>query len=223
MRAISKYLEPKSLAEYRAKIGFARLRVPEAKSIFEDLPGKDDLRSSLVAEQRGLCCYCLCRIRPDLDSMKIEHWHSQSNHPQERLDYSNLLAACKGGEGTKNHQHCDTSRGSQNISRNPANPQHVVDSLIRFRDHDGMISSDDPHFDDELNRVLNLNQPFLMERRKEVLEGFIEALGKARRLGSADWVRFLADWNGDSHSAELRPFCQVVVYWLQKKVRRANS
>jgi len=31
----------------------------------------------------------------------------------------------------------------------------------------------------------------------------------------------LDDWNGTSHNGELKPFCQVIVYWLKKRLARA--
>ena len=37
--------------------------------------------------------------RTSRETMKIEHWRSRSTFPDEELDYRNLLAACRGGEG----------------------------------------------------------------------------------------------------------------------------
>ena len=87
MRTITKGDEPASLVKHRAT----------AHADYENYPDKDTLRSHLVREQRGLCCYCLSRIRPTADTMKIEHWHSQDEFSSEQLDYSNLLGACLGG------------------------------------------------------------------------------------------------------------------------------
>jgi hypothetical protein len=35
------------------------------------------------------------------------------------------------------------------------------------------------------------------------------------------WKRILADRNGDSHRGELEPYCQIVVFWLRKRLARA--
>jgi hypothetical protein len=51
------------------------------------------------------------------------------------------------------------------------------------------------------------------------LQLFLEFLGKEERKRLA-WERILADWNGDSHSAELEPYCQIVVCWLRKRLAR---
>jgi len=42
--------------------------------------------------------------------------------------------------------------------------------------------------------------------------------GSGRRL-----ERWLDEWNGDSHQDRLQPYCQVVVHWLRKKLRRYVS
>src|SRR5262249_48936634 len=154
MRTIKKAAEPKSLAQHRS--------TPHAN--YGNYADKDDLRRSLLAEQRGLCCYCLSRIR--IFNMKIEHWHSQNRHPAEQLDYGNILAACRGNEGqTRTSQHCDTRKGDTDLSRNPSNPLHKVEDVIRF-EPDGRVVSDIEAFDDEINGVLNLNEAFLRNNRK---------------------------------------------------------
>ena len=64
MKAITKGPEPPSLTTHRLT----------RHGDYDNYPDKDTLRHSLSAEQRGLCCYCMGRIRPDANSMKIEHW-----------------------------------------------------------------------------------------------------------------------------------------------------
>ena len=84
MRAITKGREPVSLTAHR--------QTPH--SDYDNYPEKDDLRHALVTEQRGLCCYCMGRIRPERARMKIEHWRCQKDHDGEQLNYRNLLGAC---------------------------------------------------------------------------------------------------------------------------------
>ena len=210
MRAIAKGPEPASLAEHRA--------VPGAD--FDGYRDKETLRGCLVREQRGLCCYCLSRIHTDRDAMKIEHWHSRGQYPMEQLNYTNLLAACKGNEGKpRRDQHCDTHKGDRELSRNPANPLHRIEESLRFRG-DGHLFSDDPAFEADLNEVLNLNQPFLVNNRKAVLDAFLQSLPSYGLLRHATLNRWLLEWNGESSPGELRPFCQVVVYWIRKRMAR---
>lgn len=210
MRRIQKGREPASLTEHRAATG----------TDYENYRDKDTLRAHLVKEQRGLCCYCLSRIRADRESTRIEHWHCQANYKTERLDYSNLLGACMGGEGkAARGQHCDTRKGKRDLSRNPANPLHRVEDVIQFPG-DGRIVSNDPVFDAELNGVLNLNLAFLRNNRKEILNSFKDALAKRGQLPTTALEKWLREWNGEEDTGELRPFCQVVVYWLRKRLAR---
>lgn len=152
--------------------------------------------------------------------MKIEHWHSRHSFPAEQLDYQNLLGSCPGEEGRPPHQqHCDTKKGNARFSRNPANPAHRIENFIRFVG-DGRIVSGDRAFDAELNEVLNLNAAVLKNNRKAVLDAFKSALAKRGDLRRITLERWLRDWNGESDPNELQPFCQVVVYWLRKRMAR---
>ena len=201
--------EPSSLEQHRAA----------PHSDYDNYPDKGTLRESLLKEQRGLCCYCLSRIRAT--DMKIEHWHSRSRYFDEQLDYGNLLASCLGNEGQpERHQHCDTRKGNSDLSRNPANPLHVVESVIRF-EPDGRVASEDQTFNDEINRVLNLNEPFLINNRKATLDAFKITLLKRGNLPRITLQKWLYQWTGESRAGELAPYCQVIVYWLRKRLARA--
>jgi uncharacterized protein (TIGR02646 family) len=210
MRTIIKGREPNSLTHHRAT----------DYASYDNYSGKERLRVSLISEQRGLCCYCLSRISV-ARGVKIEHWHSQRNYPDEQINYSNLLAACMGNEGQRRViQHCDTYKGDRELWRNPADPTHHVEDLIRF-EGDGTIVSDNPIFNAQINQVLNLNVPFLRNSRKASLDALKATLVKRGTLPRATLERWLRDWNGESHTDELQPFCQVIVYWLRKRLARA--
>jgi len=209
MRTIRKGTEPKSLTQYRASGG----------KDYEGYREKDDLRKSLVREQRGICCYCMARICANASRMKIAHWQPRSKYAEAQLEYTNLLGACHGNDGRRGQEkHCDTSQGDRTISRNPANLTSPVEKLLKYR-RDGEISSTDSRFNDEINNVLNLNLKILMNNRKKVLDTFLEGLAKFGSLQQASIQRMLDDWNGDSHSDNLRPYCQIVVFWLRKRQR----
>jgi len=208
MRTIKKRNEPDSLTHHRLA----------AHADYDNYADKDTLRQSLVSEQRGLCCYCLSRIRAAAGEMKIAHWHSRDLHPDEQLVYVNLLGACMGNEGQSfGQQHCDSRQGNRDISRNPANPKHQVEKFIRF-EGDGRITSNDQVFDNELNEILNLNLPFLKNNRKAALDAFKATLVKRGELQRTTLERWLHEWNGEAHAGELKPFCQVIVYWLHKRL-----
>ena len=209
MKNIVKGSEPKSLETHRCS-SFAN---------YDNYQDTQSLRVSLVAEQRGLCCYCLSRLLPDGDRMKIEHWQSQTRFPDRQLDYSNLLGACLGGDGKpRKLQHCDTRKGVLDLSKNPAHPAHDVERIIHY-DPDGTIRSTDPVFEQEINNVLNLNLPLVKANRKAVLTAFLDAKPKEGDWSKVRLEKWLEQWNGDFGHNQLQPFCQVVVYWLRKRLK----
>lgn len=213
MRAIQKKTEPQSLAQHRAS------STGEYVADYDGYKGMDDLRKSLVDEQGGICCYCMQRIQPTAERMKVEHWHCQSRYEAEQLNYGNLLGACLGGDGQPGRlQHCDTKKGDNDLSRNPANPAHRIESFVRFLG-DGTIVSPDSDFDAEMNQVLNLNRDRLRENRKSVLDTFIRSLAnRTGKFTKTELQKMIADWNGNAGGAR-REYCHVVVYYLTKKLR----
>lgn len=211
MRDIQKGQEPQSLTQHRSN----------THSDYNNYPHKDDLRQALVLEQGGICCYCMQRIRPNSDDMKIEHWHSQSpnKYPNKQLDYANLLGACKGGEGQgtpHKQQHCDTRKSDSDLSRNPANSAHQIEPLLKYLP-DGTIISTDPQFDQELNDVLNLNLPLLINNRKAVLDAFTKAL--SGNVGNLAWQRILRKWE-NNNGGELEAYCGIVIFYIRRKLNR---
>ncbi len=213
MRNIQKQAEPASLTEHRCN----------QHTDYDNYPDKDGLRESLVREQHGICCYCLQRIRPSEAEMKIEHWHAQSpnKYPNEQLNYDNLLGACRGGHGEKKgNQHCDTRKGDEDLTFNPSNPAHDVEALFKFPGS-GRIEpvSGDDDLERQLNEVLNLNHSALVRNRKAVLDSFTDTLRRGKAKDS-HLRKHLKEWTG-SDGGTLDPFCQVVVYYLRKKLKLA--
>lgn len=213
MRTIQKGPEPPTLTRHRIQ----QKQKQKQHADYDNYADKETLRIALVAEQRGLCCYCQSRIRPSPEHMKIEHWQCQDAHPDRQLDFSNLHGACLGGEGRPyREQHCDTRKGNDVLCFSVCDPTRPIENKIHFKG-DGRISSDDPAIEHDINGVLNLNLAWLVSNRKAVLTAFQERLARGQRL---DPARELAKWDG-SQSGELEPFAQVVVYYLRKRQARA--
>jgi uncharacterized protein (TIGR02646 family) len=213
VRAITKGPEPATLTIHR-------LANPGDYDGYAD---KNTLRNALLSEQRGLCCYCMCRIRNEYMKMKVEHWRCQDDYPADRLRYGNLLGACLGGEGQHpRFQCCDTKKANKDLRWNPAEPTHHIESRIWY-EADGTIRSNDAGFNTELNEVLNLNLDLLKRDRKAVLDGIVAwwKLEKNRLHGPVPRTRFaeqrqkLLAGNG-----ELKPFCQVGAWWIDMRLAR---
>jgi uncharacterized protein (TIGR02646 family) len=211
MKNIRKNPEPKVWEKHRC--------TPHA-TFDNDTNAKQKLRESLVSEQGAICCYCMQRIKPTGDDMKVEHWQCQEHYPETRFSYTNLLGACLGNEGQPfEKQHCDTCKGNQALSRNPAVLTDDVERVIRYLGN-GRIESSDSIFNTELEKVLNLNLPRLVNYRKGVLESFQKAMTKPGAWTRPVLTKKLAQWRGQG--AELKPFCQVVVYYLEKRLARGD-
>lgn len=210
MRRIVKQQEPRSLAQHRAN----------AHADYDNYQHKDELRDCLVTEQGAICCYCLRRIHPSGDGMKIEHWHCQTNYADEQLDYGNLLGACLGGQGEPPHlQHCDTKKGDLDLARNPATPVHNIEAFISFL-ADGSIESSDDELNGQLKSVLNLNVAWLKRNRKAALDSLKDSLVGRGTLTRAELEREIAAWSSTTEG-RLKEYCQVVLYWLRKRLARA--
>ena len=188
---------------------------------YDNYADKGTLRQMLVIEQRGLCCYCMGRIRRD--SMKVEHWRCQSRFPRDQLDYRNLLGACQGGEGQpRSRQHCDTRKGDNDLRWNPAEQSHQIEARIYY-ESDGGIRSHHADFDAQLEEVLNLNLPVLKTSRRRIRERVLDWWQRERRRvrGPVPREKFVkererrVDGTGD-----LEPFCQVAVWWLDQRLKR---
>ena len=213
MRAINKGPEPPSLTAHRQTL----------HSDYDNYLEKEALRRALATEQRGLCCYCMGRIRPEVGAMKIEHWKSLTGYPEMQLDYPNLLGACMGGEGKPfPDQHCDTRKGDNELGKNPANTAHAVEALVRY-DPDGTIRSNDSTFDNQLNGTLNLNCALLKNNRKAVFDAIAAWWKKERERIRRPMPRLRIERKKDEYMVEggqLTPYCQVAVSFLNQKLGR---
>jgi uncharacterized protein (TIGR02646 family) len=215
MRRIKKAKEPKVLAQYRATAA-------ATYNGFQTAQRTQILRESLLSDQGGICCYCMQRIYPNEDAMKVEHWRSQRRFPDYQLDYSNMLAACMGNEGEpEEEQHCDTRKGNKDLARNPADPDDRIEDFIQYLG-DGTIVSNDPDLNEQLGEdVLNLNRALFISNRLSVLDAFHQSLPGNRTLTKGELRKMEKDWGSGAAGVELKPFCGVVVYWIRKRLARA--
>ncbi len=213
MRAITKGTEPASLTAHRQML----------YSDYNNYADKDALRHAILTEQRGICCYCMGRIRNGPATMKIEHWQCQHGHSAEQLNYRNLLGACLGGNGQPPHlQHCDTSKGDHDLQWNPADPRHYIETRLHY-ELDGSIRSEDAAFNMQLVDVLNLNIPILKNNRKGVLDAVLEwwRYEKTRIRGAVSRDRLEREHaRKTAKTGDLEPFCQVATWWLEQRLAR---
>lgn len=212
MKFIEKKHEPETLARYRR----------EMYASYDGFGEKDELRQILAEEQGYLCCYCMGRIEPHPQRMKIEHHVPQSLDSSRALDYRNLLGACKGGEGERlEMQHCDTRKADQTLHIDPTD--RSCEQKIRYNLGSGEVYSNDVTVQHDLDSILNLNLPRLVRNRRNVLN---DALAEMEQRHPGTWtVAFIEKererWMARNVHGKYAEYCVVVLNYLDRKLNRA--
>ncbi len=221
---IQKNTSPQSLSQYKRESISQYGESLNAGNIFDDFRYKPELRTALAIEQGYVCAYCMSRIEDDQLETKIEHCHSQSEYPSEKLDYNNLLLCCPGNSGKRaRDQYCDTKKDAISLSYNPADQSKDLKILIRYQSSDGTIYSEHSGLNTELNDVLNLNHVRLMSNRKKVIMAVDEALRKKPGLRSlGELVRLMNKWKGKNQEGQYQEYYGVALYRLSKHQSYGN-
>lgn len=136
----------------------AVLRNEENSSYEESLQGdcKKQVTTQLDSDQKHLCAYCQ---RAFTSTVFIEHYIPQSIDASKQLDYSNFLGVCSGKyyvnrKTGKAIMFCSVNRANHSLRLDPSNLNHV-DTI--YYDENFRICSSNRQFEEELNRILNLN------------------------------------------------------------------
>ncbi len=204
MKYIKKQAEPRQLAEFRNKGG--------TWDTFARGDGKKEVKEQLLAEQNGLCAYCTASIR--FDTMKVEHWCSQNECPEDRdLDYTNLLAVCKGKYRGANgdYEHCDTSKKAVLIELNPQEQSHIAQLSYT---NNGIMKSSNAIHQKELNSILNLNIAPIQKARKTILETLKLGLNRKYKGRKANYAKELKIWQRYD-----KPHCMIIIQYLERKMK----
>lgn len=136
-----------------------------------------ELRTSLIAEQKGICAYCQQHLNPN--TATIEHHcersicNGENGTTDRRLEYKNLMAVCPGVIGSPIETHCDT-RKAECAKENPSanglpmqvNPTKAAHIQTFTYSSTGIISSENDVYKREINDLLNLNAKDLKRKRK---------------------------------------------------------
>ena len=179
MVRIIKQTEPKELSAYKRTQNCS----------YSGLRGKDKIAvyKALIKEQYGLCAYCMCRIFYENEAernIQIEHFLPQSENElgtAKSLDYKNMLGVCDGGISynkrnkfpSNENISCDAYKGDKRLSLNPSDKDDFEKMKIYYSSS-GRIHSENSHFDEELNSVLNLNTQRLIDERKKIKHDIIK-------------------------------------------------
>lgn len=196
---------------------------------------KPDVRAALIAEQRGVCCYCTDRITGrtvdpvtghiDEGTTKIEHRVPQrgpNGDATRTLDWTNLFGACLGEihkPAGANVLHCDSAKGERPITLDPTNPAHIA--ALTYR-NDGTLVSGQPVHQNEIDEVLRLNGADLVKRRQRAVDAVRRELNRkypARSYPPAALQKRLDAYRNPR--ADHPPFVGFLCWWLERAARKA--
>lgn len=214
---IKKNAEPQSLKAHRNTPG----------ADFDSLD-KTELRDFLLSEQGYLCAYCMKRIK-DAKDTKIEHY--EARNAKNQLIYTNLLAVCTGNEKLQNQYRkiepkkftCDTMKKSQALH---INPQNGSDIETIYYDAQGKIYSSNKDYQEDLDKVLNLNDPYgyLIDNRQAALKAVQNQLRKLKPGQDAKpLLRKIQQLCKNQNSAgELPEFVGIIRWYIERQIRKHN-
>jgi uncharacterized protein (TIGR02646 family) len=209
MKTICKQMPPARFTQYAQSAGATYGGLPSA--------AKDALRTSLVNEQGGICAFCMQRIKDNHHSVRIAHCQSQSRSLNRALDYTNMVASCTGGEGTKD-EHCDVSQKSRNLSLNPADASYDWDKIFRYTQQ-GVIDCDNPQWQQEVDDILRLNCDTLKGWRKSAWNEIVKQMSRRHsKTWPATFINAQIQYHLTRQGGKFQPFCMIIVYLLRKRL-----
>lgn len=209
MRKITKNKEPKEWTEYRL--------TPNVD--YESIP---ELRKSLLQEQGYICAYCMRRI-PHKDKncnedSRIDHILSRDKNQDKKLDYTNMVICCPGA--ISKEFHCDKLKGDQDITFSLFDDSFIP--TLKYSTKNGSIKSTNPTWNKEMNSILNLNNEILKANRLETLNGVICSLAE-KHWTSSELRKKLEEWDNKDKKDKFKPYCGIVVWYLNKKLKAKSK
>lgn len=179
---------------------------------------KNKIKVALISEQKGLCAYCMMRIKES--NSTIEHYIPRNGEFGDNslsLNYRNLFAVCNESRNAQHcNKHCDASKADMQLTINPCDKSHI--EKICYRD-DGEIYSEDSIFNNDLNNILKLNLPRLKNNRRTAYETYIKELTKHK---NGNWTKEYVQKALDNclSSDPQKPYVGIIIYKLNKRLRR---
>ncbi len=200
---IRKSASPPILAKLRGKRGWVDVYGDEKAAVL----------AQLIADQGGVCAYCMRRIESGTDEVgqptcTVEHWAAQSSGA-DPFAWADLLAVCNGRLGGK--AHCDKARGDQPLSVHPAHPTNNVELRVRYASRDAAIEIADSG-DAE---TLNLNHAILRRSRLAVSAAVLDA---TRDADATLLRRQLSHWKGLTSDGSRAEYAGVAIYLIERRL-----
>jgi len=175
------------------------------------------LRKALYDEQGGICAYCMKKLDDESSNNaqnRIEHIKPRSKYKELELDYSNMVLCCNGHNG--NIFSCDVAKGDELISFTPLDSRFI--DTISYGSKDGVIRSSNEEWNYEINKIVRLNEGYLLDNRRAALMGFIKTIKEKNWKRSN--LKNLYDMYSKKVKGKYQPYCGIILYFLKKKINR---
>ncbi len=167
--------------------------------IWKNLRKKTELRLHLIAEQRNLCAYCERGINQE--NSHIEHIIEQSNQPELRFDYQNLIASCNGdlcNSELKKEFHpedvhsCghkkDSGNTDVNLFLNPVAVQDIGEYFSYIKETGFIVASEkDIKKAKHTIELLNLDNPRLNKERLNAPDALLQIWLRMKDMPNAKY------------------------------------
>lgn len=215
MRAITRGAEPQALRQFISD------NQTSPQNLHYDNMGTKEKRpmlEQLVQGQHGLCAYTMRRmVHADghFDA-HIEHILPRTTHPDQSLDWGNLLACfprtgdCEFGAKPKD---------AYDPATHPfVRPDRTVDGHFRFRQNGEVEGLTDAALACIAPQVLNLNAKVLVNDRKAKIQAALNqrpSAAQARRRAQALRQQNAQGW--------LEPYCEAVAQALEAYATRLGN
>lgn len=211
------------------------------RDYFNQLP-KQEIRDSLVIEQKGLCAYCMRRLDSKGSHMNIEHWVPLSKNKDLALSYSNMLGVCDGGKKSNSNSRkkvlcCDASKDDDaTMTINPLDEEQMKE-IAYLSDGTIYTMSNDAALQRDIDDILKLNGELdcktgkriadtatcLVKNRKDAYErckNWIRGLDKKHKCTSAVIGKRIEEI---CNSYPMEEYAGVTLFLLRKKKRQLEK
>jgi hypothetical protein len=217
--------EPQSLRDYKATTPNATYNGYTDKDLRYPNKSLPPLKNALAKEHGYICCYCMGRI--DEFNMSVEHYITQHYHPSSPLKpqehkandlvYKNLLASCNVSEG----RNCSGIRGNEWLQIDPR--LKICESLVVI-DKNGRATSSNSKIQQELDDILKLNTPLLIENRKAKIEIAMDRISQIKDSGNFTRKQLEKElaYRLETSRGKYREYCMAAVHYLQSKMKYAQ-
>lgn len=184
------------------------------------------IKNQRLGDQGHLCAYTMLPI--DAASAHIEHitpraTSDQNGHPEETVEYGNMVACYPFNGGDTSHGFGAPVRGTTPLAVTP----RQANCATRFKfTSDGEVrpsQAGDHAVKALIDDVLRLNAPALVARRKAAYNGAGVGIDSARPLSRSAAQRLAAEILTHSPGGRLNAFCVGVAQAALDHIRRLDK